>query len=134
MTFSSMAFFIFFTIVLIVMAIIKTPVFSQYLGLKEPDIHKVQHSILLIASYIFYGWWDWRFCFLMLFLTIVAYISAIRIEKQKSRSLYIIIGVTVPLVIFDLFNNPIGYRTSLAKCSAFCCFLSGSYSETEVSE
>ncbi|MDR0722443.1 MAG: hypothetical protein LBF75_06570, partial [Treponema sp.] len=34
----------------------------------------------------------------------------------------------------DLFNNPVGYRTSLAKCSAFCCFLSGSCSETEVSE
>jgi hypothetical protein len=34
----------------------------------------------------------------------------------------------------DLFNNPVGYRTSLAKYSAFCCFLSGSCSETEVSE
>jgi hypothetical protein len=22
----------------------------------------------------------------------------------------------------DLFNNPVGYRTSLAKSSAFCCF------------
>jgi hypothetical protein len=24
----------------------------------------------------------------------------------------------------DLFDNPVGYRTSLAKCSAFYCFLS----------
>jgi hypothetical protein len=37
-------------------------------------------------------------------------------------------------LLLDLFNNPVGYRTSLAKCSAFCCFLSGSCSETEVSE
>ncbi|MDR0722421.1 MAG: hypothetical protein LBF75_06450 [Treponema sp.] len=36
--------------------------------------------------------------------------------------------------IMDLFNNPVDYRTSLAKCSAFCCFLSVSCSETEVSE
>jgi ABC-type spermidine/putrescine transport system permease subunit I len=26
--------------------------------------------------------------------------------------------------LFDLFDNLVGYRTSLAKCGAFCCFLS----------
>jgi hypothetical protein len=25
--------------------------------------------------------------------------------------------------IIDLFDNPVGYFISLAKCSAFCCFL-----------
>jgi hypothetical protein len=31
-----------------------------------------------------------------------------------------------------LFNNPVGYFTSRAKCSAFLLFLSGSCSKTEV--
>ena len=28
--------------------------------------HRVQNILLLIASYIFYGWWDWRFLGLMI--------------------------------------------------------------------
>jgi len=28
---------------------------------------KIQNSLLLIASYVFYGWWDWRFLSLIIF-------------------------------------------------------------------
>lgn len=35
-----------------------------------------QNFVLLIASYIFYGWWDARFLFLIVFSTIVDYICA----------------------------------------------------------
>jgi hypothetical protein len=36
--------------------------------------------------------------------------------------------------IFDLLNNPVGYLTSLAKCSAFCCFYAEVIQKLEVSE
>lgn len=25
--------------------------------------HRNQNRMLLVASYVFYGWWDWRFLF-----------------------------------------------------------------------
>jgi alginate O-acetyltransferase complex protein AlgI len=53
---------------------------------------------------VFYGWWDWRFCLLMLLLTIVAYISAIQISKLPKTRLYIILGVAVPLVVLGIFK------------------------------
>ncbi|MDR2392965.1 MAG: membrane-bound O-acyltransferase family protein [Treponema sp.] len=112
MTFSSIPFFVFFTIVLVVMTIIKIPVFAHYLGLKEPHLRRVQHSLLLIASYIFYGWWDWRFCLLMLLLTIVTYSAAIHLENQKPHPLYIIMGVSVPLLILGIFKYANFFITS----------------------
>ena len=34
---------------------------------------KVQNFLILIASYLFYGWWDWRFLSLIFFSTIIDY-------------------------------------------------------------
>ena len=35
---------------------------------------RVQNAFLVAASYLFYGWWDWRFLFLILLSTIVDYV------------------------------------------------------------
>ncbi|MDR1571439.1 MAG: MBOAT family protein [Clostridiales Family XIII bacterium] len=64
----------------------------------------LRHAILLAASYVFYGWWDWRFCFLMFALTAVTYISAIRIESRPKNKPYLCLGVAVPLVILGIFK------------------------------
>ncbi|PCH45230.1 MAG: membrane-bound O-acyltransferase family protein, partial [Hyphomicrobiales bacterium] len=45
-------------------AIFFTLVFIAAWALKEKN--KWRKWLLLGASYIFYGWWDWRFCFLLL--------------------------------------------------------------------
>ncbi|GHV73295.1 hypothetical protein AGMMS49940_05970 [Spirochaetia bacterium] len=101
MTFSSLAFFIFFTIVLVATTLTKS--------------RKLRHIILLLASYVFYGWWDWRFCFLMLVLTVVAYISAVQIDKRQNNRLYIIIGVIVPLIILGIFKYFNFFVSSFAR-------------------
>ena len=63
----------------------------------------IRHWILFISSYIFYGWWDWRFCFLMLGLTLVAYICALW-HTQTGKKLPIYIGCIVPLAILGIFK------------------------------
>jgi alginate O-acetyltransferase complex protein AlgI len=43
-----------------------------------------QNLLLLGASYLFYGWWDWRFVSLILISTIVDFIVAHKIENSRS--------------------------------------------------
>ncbi len=62
---------------------------------------------MVCASYIFYGWWDWRFDFLLLLVTFVSVItgSAIgREENKKKRKLIMSSGVTVILSILAWFK------------------------------
>lgn len=46
---------------------------------------KVQNLFILISSYIFYGWWDYRFLSLIFLSTIVDYIIGLNIPKQESN-------------------------------------------------
>ena len=46
---------------------------------------KAQNFFLLIASYIFYGWWDWRFLLLIIFSTIVDYSIGVLLAKEKKN-------------------------------------------------
>ena len=71
---------------------------------------KAQNIFLLGASYLFYGWWDYRFLFLLLFTSAFDYSCALLIEKQTDRtkrrwllafSLVLNLGV---LCVFKYFN------------------------------
>ena len=50
--------------------------------------------LCLLGSYLFYGWWDWRFLAIVLFTTVLDYSLGILIEnendaKKKSRLVFI---------------------------------------------
>lgn len=47
---------------------------------------KLQNFLLLISSYFFYACWDWRFMFLLLFSTLLDYVTGIKIQDSKSKS------------------------------------------------
>jgi len=47
---------------------------------------KLQNLLIVFASYLFYGWWDWRFLFLILFSTIIDYSVGIRLKKNEYKS------------------------------------------------
>ena len=45
-----------------------------------------QNYMLLVASYIFYGWWDWRFLTLLAATTVLDWYLALRIERAHELS------------------------------------------------
>tara|TARA_R110002072_G_scaffold131586_5_gene271402 strand:+ start:7593 stop:9026 length:1434 start_codon:yes stop_codon:yes gene_type:complete len=57
---------------------------------------KAQNLLLVVASYVFYGWWDWRFLFLILFSTLVDYtIGRALGTAQNKRSRKLLLGVSI---------------------------------------
>lgn len=44
---------------------------------------KLQNLLIVIASYVFYGWWDWRFLSLIIFSTIVDYSVGLALARQS---------------------------------------------------
>lgn len=66
--------------------------------------YRRQNVLLLLASYLFYGWWDWRFCFLILFTTVTTYFCALRPGHRRGwTTLSIVVNLAV-LVVFKYFN------------------------------
>ena len=48
---------------------------------------KVQNAFLVVASYFFYGWWDWRFLTLVIGSTLLDFVvaNALRNEREESK-------------------------------------------------
>lgn len=66
-----------------------------------------QNVLLLVASYVFYGWWDWRFLSLILFSTIIDYSIGRRLEfedKGENRKLLLWISIIVNLGFLGFFK------------------------------
>ncbi|MBQ2724330.1 MAG: MBOAT family protein [Clostridia bacterium] len=89
MSFASLDFLVFFSVVLICVLILQQ---CKNVFWKE--------LFLLTASYFFYGYWDWRFCFLLLFVTVCAYLTAIYAHKTA----VLILGVITPLAVLGFFK------------------------------
>ncbi len=71
---------------------------------------RFQNSIIVVASYVFYGWWDWRFLTLILFSTVVDYSVGILMSKETKESprkglLWLSILVNLGLLGFFKYSN-----------------------------
>ncbi|MDB9721255.1 MBOAT family protein [Winogradskyella sp.] len=47
---------------------------------------KWQNALVVIASYVFYGWWDWRFLSLIIFSTLVDYTIGRQLQSESNNS------------------------------------------------
>ena len=47
---------------------------------------KLQNILIVAASYLFYGWWDWRFLSLILFSSLVDYFVGLSLLKQENQT------------------------------------------------
>jgi alginate O-acetyltransferase complex protein AlgI len=71
---------------------------------------KLQNVFLVVSSYVFYGWWDWRFLSLIVFSTLVDYILGQLMAKEtksykRKLFLYISIGVNLGFLGFFKYYN-----------------------------
>ena len=72
MLFNSFSFLIFLPIVFLLYWFVFKPL-------------KWQNLLVVVASYVFYGWWDWHFLILIAFTSVCSYISGILIEKYEGK-------------------------------------------------
>ncbi len=107
MSFISLDFIAFFALVLLVCA---------RLG------HRWQNRFLVLASYVFYGWWDWRFLGLILVSSLVDYRCAISIDREqqqaKRRKLILVASILVNLGILGEFKYYGFFVSSLRAAAA----------------
>ena len=62
---------------------------------------------LTAASYVFYGYWNWKFCFWMAFSTTVSYLAGLGLLKWTDlsrRRLCLVIPITVDLLVLGFFK------------------------------
>lgn len=100
MVFNSIPFVVFFGGVSLLLALTELPCVKRC---STKCLLALRHSILLAASYFFYGWWDVRFALLMLALSLVAYFCALALERT-GKKIYVTVGVAVPLIVLGIFK------------------------------
>ncbi|MCB0434577.1 MAG: hypothetical protein KDD08_00675 [Mangrovimonas sp.] len=72
MLFNSIDFAIFFPIVFVLYWLV-----SKNLILRN--------VLILVSSYVFYGWWDWRFLFLIVISSLVDFIVGLMLSKTDKK-------------------------------------------------
>jgi len=68
---------------------------------------KIQNLFIIAASYLFYGWWDWRFLSLIIFSSFVDYIIGVQLsktEKNVKRKILLLTSIFVNLGFLGFFK------------------------------
>ncbi len=69
---------------------------------------KLQNLFIVVVSYVFYGWWDWRFLFLMAFTSLCSWGSGLLIEKfkatPKKAKAVSVLNIVINLLILGVFK------------------------------
>ena len=58
---------------------------------------RLQNGFVVVASYVFYGWWDWKFLFLIAFTSFCSYFAGLLIDKFREQ----------PVHDYDIVYGPI---------------------------
>ena len=81
-------------------------VFLLYWFVAQKNL-KLQNALIVVASYVFYGWWDWKFLSLIIFSTVVDYLVGQRLrteDKQSKRKVLLWISIIVNLGFLGFFK------------------------------
>jgi len=68
---------------------------------------KLQNILIVVSSYVFYGWWDWRFLSLIIFSTLLDYFIGVLLSNELNltkRKIYLWISIIVNLGFLGFFK------------------------------
>ena len=77
-----------------------------------------QNLLIVVASYIFYGWWDWRFLILIAITTVLSFLSGLGIEKaptQRGKKAIMIANLVANLGILGVYKYYDFFATQFAQ-------------------
>ena len=66
-----------------------------------------QNTLIALSSYLFYGWWDWRFLSLIIFSSVVDYVIGLELHKTNKilkRKLLLWLSIIVNLGFLGFFK------------------------------
>lgn len=87
--------------------------------------HRGQNRMLLVASYVFYGAWDWRFLGLILFSTVVDYLVALRLGQETAeqrRKHLLMVSLVTNLGLLAIFKYLGFFAESFQELAALAGF------------
>ncbi len=82
-----------------------------------------QNLMVVAASYLFYGWWDWRFLLLIAFTTLCSFTSGLLIKPERSRRhnmtiMWLNIGINLGILgLFKYYDFFASELASLLGCN-----------------
>jgi len=66
---------------------------------------KLQNFLLFVSSYVFYGWWDWRFLILLFISTIIDFFFGLLLyNSQNRKKLFLFLSVLNNIGILAFFK------------------------------
>ncbi|MGB9467382.1 MAG: MBOAT family O-acyltransferase [Candidatus Acidiferrum sp.] len=93
-----------------------------YFGFWRLHTKKHRYIWLTVASYIFYGTWNYKFCALMAFSTAVSYFAGLGMlgtAEPRRRKLFLILPITIDLLLLGFFKYFNFTVSSFAQVSAW---------------
>lgn len=70
---------------------------------------------IIVASYFFYGWWDWRFTILLLLTTLASYATGLLIGRGWRPRLFLTLNILLNLGILCTFKYYDFFATSFCE-------------------
>ena len=113
MLFNSIQFAIFLPIVFLLYWF----VFDRFISKSKWQL-RLQNAFVVVASYVFYGWWDWRFLLLIAFTSFCSWGSGLligRAETRKKAKVWTTLNIVFNLSILALFKYYDFFVTEFAQ-------------------
>lgn len=92
-------------------------VFDRFISKSRHQL-RLQNAFIVVASYVFYGWWDWRFLLLIVLTSFSSWGSGLLIgkaESKKKAKIWMWLNVILNLGILAIFKYYDFFVTEFAR-------------------